>query len=367
MGNRWWAVLFGIVMFLCGALFIYAPLVGWWMPTGESAHAASVDFLFYIILYVTGFFFVLTEALLVIFMFKYVGQSEATLQREPTALDKATNRILGPVKRYINSPHRLELAWTVVPAVILLYIAFAQVGAWARIKYYSQMPQLEASEAYRQEQLQEKGIINVPIQVAVSARQFEWRMRYPSVKRMEEWLSFKTEKDQEKLKAIVKDHKSFARIPQADDIHTVNTLHIFGDYYKRDSKGLYSPCKRDDVGAEWKADPALVQLTTIDVLHSFNIPNLRVKQDALPGKTIAVWFTPLRWNTAKNKDGRWEDGFNPITREWGDDAFTWDIACAELCGWGHYRMIGRLMVHETQQDYLEWLTETRANEEAHSR
>lgn len=368
MGNRWWAVLFGVMMTLCGGLFIYAPIVGWWMPRGESTHAAEVDFLFYVILYVTGFFFILTEALLVIFMFKYAGRPEGSPPAERTGFEKAMAGLLSPVTRYLNSPHRVELAWTVVPAVILLYIAFAQVGAWARIKYYSHAPEL--SVANRKTQLETDGIVKVPIQVGVSARQFEWRVRYPSVKRMEDWLSFKNQTNEKELAKIAADHRSFAKNPQADDIHTVNTIHIFGDWYTRETKGgrtVYTPAAKGTTNAVWKADPALVQLTTIDVLHSFNIPSLRVKQDALPGKTIAVWFTPLRWNTNKNDNGRWEDGYNPRTNRWGDEEFTWEIPCAELCGWGHYRMIGKLFVHETQQDYLDWLKDTQEKEEAHSR
>jgi len=381
VGNRWWAVLFGGMMFLCGALFVVAPIVGWWMPRGDSTHAAAVDFLFYIILYVTGFFFILTEALLVIFMFRYASRPDGALPTaEPTAFDRTSSKLLGPLTRYINSPHRVELAWTIVPAVILLYIAFAQVGAWAKIKYYSQMPQLSKS--------------SIPLQVGVSARQFEWRMRYPSHETTRTWLLYNatpaelsaqleslpslgrydTNKDgafdEDELKAFRKqidaEHRAFARTPQADEVHIANDLHIHGDYYVK--KGEHDvPATKDDVGAYWKADRVLVQLSTLDVIHSFNIPNMRVKQDALPGKTIAVWFAPTIWNTKKQVTGRWEDGFSPLTGKPGDNGFIWDIPCAELCGWGHYRMIGRLYVHETQQDYLAWLKEAEEQGNAHSR
>ncbi len=74
-----------------------------------------------------------------------------------------------------------------------------------------------------------------------------------------------------------------------------------------------------------------VQLTlrAQDVIHSFFIPNVRLKQDVLPGRTIRGWFNAT-------KPGRYE------------------IACAELCGFGHYNMRGFLIVHDAD-DYQEWV------------
>ena len=71
--GKGWSVLFGVVMLACLGLFVAAPFVGWWLPMPVSQHAPRVDRLFYIILFITGFFFVLTEALLVIFMWLYAG------------------------------------------------------------------------------------------------------------------------------------------------------------------------------------------------------------------------------------------------------------------------------------------------------
>lgn len=71
--------------------------------------------------------------------------------------------------------------------------------------------------------------------------------------------------------------------------------------------------------------PALIYLTTRDVIHSLSIPTMRVKQDAIPGMQIPVWFTPA-------KPGSWE------------------IACAQLCGNSHYEMKGFIHIH-TQKGY----------------
>src|SRR5215510_12198394 len=79
--------------------------------------------------------------------------------------------------------------------------------------------------------------------------------------------------------------------------------------------------------------PVRVQLRSKDVIHSFFLPNFRMKQDAVPGMGIEVWFTPTT-------------------------AGQYEIACAELCGLGHYRMKGALTVEDSQESFNRWLDET---------
>ena len=78
--------------------------------------------------------------------------------------------------------------------------------------------------------------------------------------------------------------------------------------------------------------PVRVRLRSKDVIHSFFLPNFRLKQDAVPGMAIEVWFTPT-------KPGQYE------------------VACAELCGLGHYRMKAALTVDESQEKFNQWLEE----------
>jgi len=77
-----------------------------------------------------------------------------------------------------------------------------------------------------------------------------------------------------------------------------------------------------------------VQLSSKDVIHSFFLPNLRLKQDAVPGRTILVWFEAT-------KPGKYE------------------LPCAELCGFGHSGMKGWLYVH-TPEEYAKWAGENLA-------
>ena len=75
----------------------------------------------------------------------------------------------------------------------------------------------------------------------------------------------------------------------------------------------------------------LVQLTSKDVIHSFGLFEMRVKQDAIPGMDIPVWFIP-------NRIGDYE------------------IACSQLCGLGHYRMRGFISI-KSDADYQNFLAE----------
>jgi cytochrome c oxidase subunit II len=76
-------------------------------------------------------------------------------------------------------------------------------------------------------------------------------------------------------------------------------------------------------------EPVRIRLRGKDVLHSFFVPAFRVKQDVVPGMTIETWFTPTR-------------------------AGVYEIACAELCGVGHYIMRGRITV-ESRTAFAAWL------------
>jgi len=153
--------------------------------------------------------------------------------------------------------------------------------------------------------------------VRVLAEQFAWNMHYPGA----DGLFGKTSVDRINLETnpIGLDRDDPAA---QDDITTVNRLHL--------------PVDR----------PAILHLTSRDVIHSFNLPHMRVKQDTIPGISIPMWFTP----TITTEEMR---------RRMDDDEFEYEIACAQLCGLGHYRMRGFLTVH-TQEGFDAWLDEQAA-------
>ncbi len=281
--GKGWSLLFGAVLLACFLSLVISPYMGWWLPKNVASFGGDIDFLFYIILALTGFFFVLTESILVYVMWKYTHNPNRRAE-------------------YVHGNHRLEVLWTVVPAGILLYIAFAQIPAWAHMK--SAEP--TSWFVYGRFKVDNKAPDQV---VEVTARQWEWRMRYS---------------DPANLAPL--NAREWADNPESDDLHDVNSLHT------------------------WKDANVRVYLHTLDVIHSFFLPNLRLKQDALPGRTIVIWFRPIDSNCT----------FDETTgRVKLDPAKEWEIACAELCGPRHYAMRGHFYVHESREDYLKWLEYTK--------
>ncbi|MEX0713040.1 MAG: cytochrome c oxidase subunit II [Pirellulales bacterium] len=247
--GKFWSLLFLLVPVLGVGLFWWAPGAGYWLPRDISRHGHQIDHLFYFVLVLTGVVFVATEGVLFWFLWRY----DATTNRDPAT--------------YMHGSHNLEVIWTILPAATLLFIAIYQMNAWADVK-------MRAPPGMRPT-------------VEVTARQFEWRLRYPGPDN---------------------------RFGTLDDIHHVNDLHV--------------PVDTD----------ILVDLKSMDVLHDFFLPHLRIKQDAVPGMNIPVWFRAM-------------------------EIGTYDLVCAELCGWGHYKMKGRLTV-ESRDAYDQWLAEMYARQQA---
>lgn len=176
----------------------------------------------------------------------------------------------------------LEIAVAVVEAVLL--VGFA-IPAWAdRVNEFP--PEEEATVIH------------------VIAKQFEWHTVYPGADgrfgRRDASLITPTN-------AIGLDRSDPAA---ADDIYTINDIGFPVD------------------------KPVIVYLTSLDVIHSFAINSMRVKQDAIPGMEIPMWWVPT------------------MTGEF-------EVNCSQLCGLGHYRM--RAAVHsQTPADFDAWLAEQAA-------
>ena len=96
--------------------------------------------------------------------------------------------------------------------------------------------------------------------------------------------------------------------------------------------------------------PVIVRLRSKDVIHSFGVPEFRVKQDAVPGLTTPIWFIP----TVTTAEMR--------TRT-GNAEFQYEIACAQLCGLGHARMRGLVTV-QSDEEFQKWIEQARAEQAA---
>ena len=172
---------------------------------------------------------------------------------------------------YVHGNHTLEIIWAVIPAGILVFLSIYQLNAWAENKMDRPVEVVDGEERL------------VPPSVRVVARQFDWDFFYPGPD---------------------------GKFDTVDDFMVTGEVHV--------------P----------KNQSVVFQIESSDVLHSFFVPSLRVKQDIVPGMKQFVWFEA-------NKAGRYE------------------IACTELCGWGHYKMGAVLEVQE-EEDYAVWLQETTA-------
>lgn len=215
-------------------------MLSWWLPENVATYGQDIDWLFQLIYAITGITAVLVFVTLGVFLVLYRDRP-------------------GRRARYTHGNTTLEIAWTVVPALILVVLTALSLPAWSRIKM--QMPPTD-------------------VVVQVTAKQFNWRVTYPGPD---------------------------GRFGTADDKTILDEMHV--------------PAGR----------PVRVNLRSQDVIHSFFVPQFRIKQDAVPGREIPAWFEVT-------KPGRYE----------------WP--CAELCGFGHSGMKGWVYVH-TAEDYARWVAE----------
>jgi len=153
------------------------------------------------------------------------------------------------------------------------------------------------------------------VQIRVVGQQFAWNIHYPGPDGV--FGNSSVDLVDEAENPIGLDRSDdFAK----DDVVTVNQLHI--------------PVNT----------PINISLSTKDVIHSFSLTELRVKQDAIPGMEIPVWFEATMTT----------EEFLKTTIGTGREGKGFEIACAQLCGLGHYRMKGFLTVHN-DEGYSAWL------------
>jgi len=153
---------------------------------------------------------------------------------------------------------------------------------------------------------------NEALVVQVTGEQFAWNVHYPGPDRTFGRTDIKLLDLQSNPLGLDRDDPA-----SKDDITMVNQMNL--------------PVNR----------PIIVRLRSKDVIHSFGVPEFRVKQDAVPGFTIPIWFTP----TVTTAEMRTKTG-NP--------EFQYEIACAQLCGLGHARMRGIVTV-QTPEEFQKWM------------
>lgn len=244
----------------------------WWLPPLISATAAPIDRMFNLQMITIGFVFVLTQGLLAWFVWR-ASRSERAL--------------------YWHENKRLEVSWTIATAVVLTAFILMGYQIWLALH----TPAAAAAT--------EKTAV-----VEVWGQQFFWSARYPGP-----------------------DGQFGAVDPKYVD-------------YKSNPLGIdpNDPAGKDDIVVDGSKEPiplpaghkVTVRLRSKDVIHSFFVPQLRAKLDAVPGQVNELFVEPT-------EPGRYE------------------IACAELCGVGHFQMRGEVQVMP-EAEWQAWMQQRAAQQ-----
>jgi len=237
---------------------VWAQAGGWPTPLDVARFGGQIDGLFDLVPWMAAITFVGMEALLAWVFFKYS-------RRRP---DKAV---------LTCGDHKREMVCSAIPAVLLLLIAFSQMGTWAGIGLERDPPEGEYSSAS-------------PIG-ELWASQSDWRTRYPG-------------RDGQPGNSDDFEHASELVVPADTDV--------------------------------------VFDLRSRDVDHVLLVPEFRLRQRALPGHAIPV---------------RIRAGLRPADAERGESSY--DLLCAELCGWGHFKLAASVRVMRRDR-FDQWLAEAEA-------
>ncbi len=234
----------------------------WWMPDVASKGGREIDFLIWIIFYLTGAVFVLTQVVYVYFLIKYRSRK-------------------GVRAKYSHGNNLLEIVWTAIPTAIFIGLWGYSNHMWWNVIHAT--PPSDSME------------------VAVTSYQFGFSMQYPG---RDGHLG------RSDVNLISNDN------PFGNDRNDPATKDNF------ESGVLELPVNK----------PVRVRLNSKDVIHGFYIPQFRIYQDAVPGRTIDwVWFIPTQVG-------------------------SFQLACSQLCGQGHYNMKAQIEV-VSQADFDKWYKE----------
>ena len=254
----------------------------YWLPPNYSTHGDAIDNLFIWIFWITTITFFLVEGVLVVFLVKY---------RYRPGRRKGV---------FTHGNTRLEMAWTLIPAVILLVIALGTKRVW---------------DTYRFAEFREDPN---RAQIMVVGEQFKWNFVFPGTdQKLGHYLQYPQPTDA-KYRAMTRDaalkaiNSDIAQNPLGQLLDTKNPGDpgTDDDYARNPGRPLVVPYDR----------PIDIHLTSKDVLHDFFLPEFRVKLDAVPGMRGHIYFQSRFRSTKRMKleevpadNWIWLDGTSPET------------------------------------------------------
>lgn len=264
-----------LILGMIGVYYCNEKLGGKILPFGSAAsdHGVLIDRMLKITIIITGIVFVITQVLLFWYCFKYQESDKRKAY-------------------YFPHNNKLELLWTVVPAIVLTVLVGFGIMYWFRI----------TGDAPKNAMV-----------VEVTGSQFKWEFRYPG-----------------------KDHILGKKYYKNIDPSTNPLGQLWDD-----------PANHDDVYVSGEAmhlvvnKPVKLVIGAKDVIHDVGLSHFRMKMDAVPGTPTTMWFTPTK-TTRQMK----EEMKNPN--------FVYEISCDQMCGQGHWSMRGEIIV-ESQEEFDQWM------------
>jgi cytochrome c oxidase subunit II len=261
-----------LVLGLIGVYWCNELYRGKILGKAASDHGEKIDQMLYITIAITGVVFFITQILLFWFSFRYQHSEK---------------------RKSFYFPHnnKLELIWTVVPAIALTVLVGFGLMYWFQI----------TGEAPRN-----------AMQVEITGKQFNWIMRYPGKDNVFGNKYYKNINDAENnsLGLLWDDPKTH------DDIVVSNTMYLVVN------------------------QPVKLIINSRDVIHDVGLVAFRMKMDAVPGTPTTMWFTP-KYTTQEMK------------KMTGNPDFEYEISCDQMCGKGHYSMKGIVQV-VSQEEFILW-------------
>ena len=255
-----------LIIGLIGVYYCNEKLKGKILGEAASDHGVLIDRMMYITIALTGIVFVITQVALFWFPFKYQESDKRKAY-------------------YYPHNNKLELIWTVIPAIALTVLVGFGLFYWFKI----------TGEAPKDAMV-----------VEVTGKQFGWEFRYPG-------------KDGILGKKYYKN---------------INSNNPAGQIWD-------DAANHDDVWMEQEMHlvvnkPVKLVINSKDVIHDVGLVHFRMKMDAVPGTPTTMWFTP-RFTTKQ------------MIEKTGKANFVYELSCDQMCGKGHTGMRGVVVVETQEE------------------
>ncbi len=267
-----------LVLGTIGAVWSSIVAAEYFLPEASSPHGRKTDDLFWITMGITGAVFFATHVLLFYFPWRYQFRENR----------KAS---------YYPDNNKLEVIWTVVPAIVLTLLVLSGWKVWRDIT-------TEAPED--------------AVVVELIGQQFQWEIRYPGDKHA---VIGKSRPELGAFDFRLIDANNIVGIDYTDE-------NSFDDFMARE---IHIPKNR----------PVLLKIRAKDVLHSVFLPHFRVKMDAVPGMPTNFWFVA-------------DKSTEEMRAELNNPEFNYELACTEVCGRGHFSM-RKILIVEDEAEYNKWV------------